>query len=53
MKRAGIALDVRGVMMGHSVKAILERAVYGDEMPLPEKLKLAMKVVLDVPDHLK
>ena len=53
MRRAGIALDIRGVMMGHSVKAILERAVYGDEMPLPEKLKLAMKVVLDVPDHLK
>lgn len=53
LKKAGISQEDRGEMMGHSVRAIRDREVYGDEMPLEEKLRLAKLVALPVPTHLE
>ncbi|MFC2968112.1 DUF6538 domain-containing protein [Acidimangrovimonas pyrenivorans] len=53
LKKAGISQEDRGEMMGHSVKAIRDREVYGDEMTLQEKVRLANLVVLPVPTHLE
>jgi len=52
LKSAGIASDDRGEMMGHSVASARNREIYGDEMPLEQKLKLALEVALHVPQHL-
>lgn len=52
MKRAGISSDDRGAMMGHSIRSIREREVYGDDMPLEMKRWLADRVMFDVPSHL-
>nr|WP_299847945.1 DUF6538 domain-containing protein [uncultured Paracoccus sp.] len=49
MRRAGIAVDERGVMMGHSVALIRDREEYGD-ITLQERHALARRVVLDVAD---
>lgn len=53
LKKAGISQEDRGEMMGHSVRAIRDREVYGDELRLEEKLRLASLVVLPVPSHLE
>ncbi|TLP42176.1 hypothetical protein FDK21_20170 [Cohaesibacter sp. CAU 1516] len=53
MKAAGIASDDRGEMMGHSVRAIRDRELYGDEMDLKEKLRLVNLIALPEPAHLK
>ncbi|MCB1331208.1 MAG: hypothetical protein KDK28_17935 [Maritimibacter sp.] len=53
LKKAGVSAEDRGVSMGHSVKAIREREVYGDAMPLVERLEIARSVMLPVPDHLR
>lgn len=52
MKRAGFEMDDRGELMGHSLKARRGREVYGDEMGLPERLRIAQEVMLPVPAHL-
>lgn len=49
MKRAGISVDDRGVMMGHSVALIRDREEYGD-LTLKERHDLAAMVQLDVED---
>lgn len=46
-------MDVSGEMMGHSVKVIRGRPVYGDAMDLAQKQELAQSVMLKVPEHLK
>lgn len=46
-------MDVSGEMMGHSVKQIRNRPVYGDATPLQKRQALAKKVMLPVPDHLR
>jgi hypothetical protein len=45
-------MDVSGEMMGHSVKVIRGRPVYGDAMDLAQRQGLALSVMLPVPDHL-
>jgi integrase len=52
LKAADVESDDRGEMMGHDVASVRNRERYGDEMPLPDKLGFAMKVVLPVPAHL-
>ncbi|WP_322865936.1 DUF6538 domain-containing protein [Aquicoccus sp. G2-2] len=44
-------MDISGEMMGHSVKQIRRRAVYGDAMALPDRHALASRVMLHVPEH--
>ncbi|WP_339759611.1 DUF6538 domain-containing protein [uncultured Sulfitobacter sp.] len=46
-------MDVSGEMMGHSVKVIRGRPVYGDAMGLTQRRDLAQSVMLKVPEHLK
>lgn len=46
-------MDLSGEMMGHSVKVIRGRPVYGDAMALRQKHELAQSVMLEVPVHLK
>jgi hypothetical protein len=46
-------MDVSGEMMGHSVKIIRGRPVYGDAMDLARKQELAQSVMLKVPEHLQ
>ena len=46
-------MDVSGEMMGHSVKVIRGRPVYGDAMDLVQKQELAQSVMLKVPKHLQ
>ncbi len=46
-------MDVSGEMMGHSVKQIRNRPVYGDATSLEARHDLASKVMLPVPEHLK
>jgi hypothetical protein len=46
-------MDVSGEMMGHSVKVIRGRPVYGDSMDLLQKQELAQSVMLKVPEHLQ
>lgn len=41
MKKAGIANDDRGEMMGHSVQSVRNRELYGGEMPLDVRQKIA------------
>ena len=45
-------MDVSGEMMGHSVKVIRGRPVYGDAMDLAQRQELAKSVMLPVPQHL-
>lgn len=45
-------MDVSGEMMGHSVKQIRNRPVYGDAIPLEKRHASAKKVMLQVPEHL-
>lgn len=52
MKRAGFEMDDRGELMGHSLKARRGREVYGDEMGLSERFRIAQEVMLPVPAHL-
>lgn len=44
--------DDRGELMGHSVKERRGREVYGDDMPLADRLLFSHKVALPVPKHL-
>lgn len=46
MKRAGYSNDDRGAMMGHSIKRIRGREVYGDPLSLTEKLAIAEAIKL-------
>ena len=46
-------MDVSGEMMGHSVKVIRGRPVYGDAMDLARKQELAQSVMLKVAEHLE
>ncbi len=46
-------MDVSGEMMGHSVKVIRGRPVYGDAMDLAQRQELAMNVMLPMPACLK
>ncbi|MBQ2259902.1 MAG: hypothetical protein II336_00870 [Loktanella sp.] len=52
MKQAGYDTDDRGELMGHSLKRLRGREIYGDSMPLPDRLLIAQKVMLPVPAHL-
>ncbi len=45
-------MDFRGEMMGHSVKKIRQRPVYGDSSPLGKRKALALAIMLSVPEHL-
>lgn len=45
-------MDVSGEMMGHSVKQIRQRPVYGDATPLERRAALARQVMLAVPEGL-
>ena len=45
-------MDVSGEMMGHSVKVIRGRPVYGHAMGLARRRELAQSVMLPVPMHL-
>lgn len=45
--------DQSGEMMGHSVRKIRQRPVYGDAMPLVQRHALASRIMLPVPDHLR
>jgi len=45
-------MDISGEMMGHSVKQIRNRPVYGDAMGLAQRKGLAQSVMLSVPAHL-
>ncbi len=47
MKAAGIHLDDRGEMMGHSVKSARNRALYGDKMPLDVRQLIAKLICFD------
>lgn len=49
MRRAGIAIDERGIMMGHSVSLIRDREEYGD-ITLAERHEFARRVALDIAD---
>lgn len=44
--------EKRGAMMGHSIKRVISREVYGDDLSLKKKLKIAQKIALPVPIHL-
>ena len=44
--------EKRGAMMGHSIKRVISREVYGDDLSLKKKLKIAQMIALPVPDHL-
>lgn len=44
-------MDVSGEMMGHSVKQIRNRPVYGDAMGLRQREELVQSVILPVPKH--
>jgi len=46
MKAAGYDNDDRGAMMGHSIKRIRGREVYGDPLSLEEKLAIAEAIKL-------
>jgi len=46
MKRVCIDSDDRGAMMGHSIKRIRGREVYGDPLDLQEKLEIHHKIIL-------
>lgn len=49
MRRIGIAIDERGIMMGHSVSLIRDREEYGD-FTLKERHEFARRVMLDIED---
>ncbi len=53
MLEATTRMDLSGEMVGHSVKVIRGRPVYGDAMALQRKHALAQSVMLPVPEHLK
>ncbi|WP_319496049.1 hypothetical protein [uncultured Cohaesibacter sp.] len=53
LKKVQLPNDDRGELMGHSVKAIRDRELYGDDMTLEEKLALHNLIVLAVPKHLE
>lgn len=46
MKAAGFDNEDRGYMMGHSIKRIRGREVYGDDMSLARKLEIAEQIKL-------
>lgn len=50
LKRAELAMDDRGEMMGHSVGAVRGRQVYGDMKTVEERAEIVARVVFDVPD---
>ena len=52
LKQAGYDTDDRGELMGHSLKRLRGREIYGDSMSLPDRLLIAKKVMLPVPAHL-
>ncbi len=52
MKRAGYDTDDRNELMGHSIKGRRGREVYGDDMALADRLAIAQKIMLPVPEHL-
>nr|WP_321455425.1 DUF6538 domain-containing protein [uncultured Cohaesibacter sp.] len=53
LKKVQLPNDDRGELMGHSVKAIRDRELYGDDMTLEDKLALHNLIVLPVPKHLE
>ena len=53
LKKMNLKSDDRGELMGHSVKSIRDRELYGDDMSLEDKLSLHNLIALPVPDHLK
>ncbi|WP_367176892.1 DUF6538 domain-containing protein [Donghicola sp.] len=53
LKATGLVSDDRAEMMGHSVGSARAREVYGDEMDLNGRQRLAQLVALDVPAHLE
>jgi hypothetical protein len=42
----------KGHMMGHSIKKIRGRPVYGDDVTLEKRHEIAQQLSLPVPDHL-
>ncbi|WP_114011616.1 DUF6538 domain-containing protein [Cohaesibacter intestini] len=53
LKKVQLPNDDRGELMGHSVKSIRDRELYGDDMTLADKLALHNLIVLPVPKHLE
>jgi hypothetical protein len=45
-------MDDRGEIMGHSVKEIRGREVYGDDIELQMRRNVVSKIALPVPEHL-
>lgn len=45
MRKAGIPNDARASLMGHSVKKARGRELYGDELPLEEKLAIHNQIM--------
>ena len=52
LKAAGVPMDDRGEIMGHSVKEVRGREVYGDDLELQMRRNVVAKIALPVPDHL-
>ena len=52
MKAAGIPMDDRAELMGHSVSAARNREIYGDTMDLKTRRDRAASIAFTVPDHL-
>ena len=52
LKAAGVPMDDRGEIMGHSVKEVRGREVYGDDLGLQTRWNVVAKIALPVPDHL-
>ena len=52
LKAAGVPMDDRGEIMGHSVKEIRGREIYGDEMVLRMRQEVVSRIMLPVPGHL-
>ncbi|MCB5200526.1 hypothetical protein LGQ03_14890 [Loktanella sp. TSTF-M6] len=52
LKAAQVPMDDRGEIMGHSVKEVRGREVYGDEMALQMRRDVVARIALPVPDHL-
>ncbi|MBS1302141.1 hypothetical protein GZH79_07275, partial [Loktanella sp. SALINAS62] len=52
LKAAHVPMDDRGEIMGHSVKEVRGREVYGDEMALLMRRDLVQSIAFPVPRHL-
>ena len=52
LKAAGLPMDDRGELMGHSVSAVRNREAYGNDMDLEIRRDHVASIAFTVPDHL-